>query len=460
MINSSEEVLVTIIIRTKNEERWIKECLIAVFNQSYQNLEVVLVDNCSTDQTVKIAREFPVKVVNIVEFLPGEAINKGIKASSGKIIVCLSGHCIPKNSNWLANLINETNNPNIAGVYGRQEPLSYSSDLDKRDLLTVFGLDRKVQYKDSFFHNANSAFRKEVWEKFQFDERATNIEDRLWGQKVIEAGYQIVYEPEASVFHWHGIHHGLNPERARKIVRILEGMEGLITSSSIDEIENKNIIAIIPIRGLTKKVGKKHLLEYTIQAANACKYIKKVIVSSDNEDTIQIGKNLGANIPFKSPPQLSQDYISITDILHFTLEMIEKDDEVPDIVVLLEESYPFRQPQMITNMIEYLVREGLDTLIAAKGENRGMLIEKEGSINILGDGFMPRKLKTNRTLVGLMGLCCVTHPTYIRQGKMLGERLGIYEIDDSIAQLEIRDQSALNLANQILPQWWNQNYEN
>lgn len=53
----------------------------------------------------------------------------------------------------------------VAGVYGRQEPMSFSSDLDKRDLLITFGLDRRVQMKDSFFHNANSMIRREIYRK-------------------------------------------------------------------------------------------------------------------------------------------------------------------------------------------------------------------------------------------------------------------------------------------------------
>ena len=38
--------------------------------------------------------------------------------------------------------------------------MSFSSPSDKRDLLLVFGLDRKIQEKDSFFHNANSIIKE------------------------------------------------------------------------------------------------------------------------------------------------------------------------------------------------------------------------------------------------------------------------------------------------------------
>ena len=159
-------ILASIIIRTKNEERWISSCLRSVYSQTYTNFEVILVDNNSTDRTVEKAKKFPIKLVTIEDFFPGKAINDGIQKSSGKYIVCLSGHCIPTSNDWLKNLVADLNLKDVAGVYGRQESLSFTSDIDKRDLLITFGLDKKIQIKDSFFHNANSAFRKDIWKKF------------------------------------------------------------------------------------------------------------------------------------------------------------------------------------------------------------------------------------------------------------------------------------------------------
>ena len=67
-----------------------------------------------------------------------------------------------------------------------------------------------MQIKDYFFHNANSMFRRDVWEKYKFSEKVTNIEDRVWGKEVTEDGLSIIYEPEASVYHHHGLHQGNN----------------------------------------------------------------------------------------------------------------------------------------------------------------------------------------------------------------------------------------------------------
>ena len=167
-------------------------------------------------------KKYPIKLIKIKNFLPGRAINDAIKISSGEIIVCLSAHCIPVNNSWLKNIIYPLKNKKFAGVYGRQEPMPYSSNYDKRDLMLLFGLDRKIQSKDPFFHNANSAFLKKIWKNYKFDEKTTNIEDRIWGNQVLSKGYKILYEPKASVFHFHGVHQNLDPERCASVVRIME----------------------------------------------------------------------------------------------------------------------------------------------------------------------------------------------------------------------------------------------
>ena len=75
---------ISIIVRTKNEERWISHSLSMLFNQDFKDFEVILVDNKSTDHTVEVAKRFPIKkIVSIENFRPGHAINEGIRVSSG-----------------------------------------------------------------------------------------------------------------------------------------------------------------------------------------------------------------------------------------------------------------------------------------------------------------------------------------------------------------------------------------
>jgi len=170
--------LISIIIRTRNEEHWIGLCLKKIKIQTFKNYEVIIVDNKSNDSTIEKAKSIMPKLItcNIDEFKPGKALNLGIEKSNGEYIVCLSAHCVPTDENWLVNLYNEIkSNEMAAGVYGRQIPTDQSHDIDKRDMYLVFGLDKKVQHKDPFFHNANSIIKKSIWKKFPFDNKEINI---------------------------------------------------------------------------------------------------------------------------------------------------------------------------------------------------------------------------------------------------------------------------------------------
>ena len=55
---------VSIIIRTKNEERWIGRCLESIFKQNYRNFEVIIVDNESTDKTLEKLKHQPLSQNN------------------------------------------------------------------------------------------------------------------------------------------------------------------------------------------------------------------------------------------------------------------------------------------------------------------------------------------------------------------------------------------------------------
>tara|TARA_B100000795_G_scaffold178503_1_gene134976 strand:+ start:12176 stop:13543 length:1368 start_codon:yes stop_codon:yes gene_type:complete len=444
--------LVSIIIRTKNEEKWISSCLKSVFQQTHQNIEVIIVDNQSTDRTIKKSKEFPVKIITIDEFIPGKAINDGIRASRGDYIVCLSGHCVPVENFWLENLIQDLEISNVAGVYGRQEPLSFTSNLDKRDLLTVFGLDKKVQVKDSFFHNANSAFRRDVWSKYPFSEKVTNIEDRVWGEQVVKDGFNIVYEPSASVYHWHGINHDLDESRAKNIVQILEGLDTFKVKESHQTPEELRVLAVIPIMGDSKKINDNYLVDYTISSAKKSKYISDIVVATDNEKTASIVKKLGAEAPFIRPESLSEEYIDVFDVVSYTVDLLEKSNRNYDAVVLLEEIYPFREEDLIDKMIMKFVNGGYDTVLAGAREKRTiwMSSSKDNNDIELKDNIpMPSKFKEHKSMVSLVGVCCITNLLSLNEKSVFAGKTGIFEITNPLSKMLIKSKEELEIASMI-----------
>ena len=456
LLSDMSKTNVSIIIRSYNEERWIGACLEAVFKQDYQDFEVIVVDNNSTDQTVTKAKKFPVRVISIDKFFPGLAINLGIKGSQGRFIVCLSAHCIPVDNKWLSKFLEAFDDDRVAGVYGRQEPMSFTPDSDKRDLITVFGLDRKVQSKDSFFHNANSMIRRDVWEKIPFDEKTTNIEDRLWGQEVLKAGYQIVYEPEASVFHYHGIHHNQNPERCTNVVKILENLSnGEGYQFNHLDLNSLNVIALIAVRGDVLYLHGKPLIEYTIQSAKDSKYIKQIIVSTDSKHYAELAKERGALIPFMREKSLSDEHVDLEHVYQYSINELEKKGIIPDIVVLMEITFPFRPRGFIDQLILLLVKEGLDSVVAAKPEFGSCWVKENETIKRVDAGFIPRKFK-DPVFIGIKGLGCATYPMFLREGRLLGERVGIIEVSNPYSPVEVRDEVGLEFADKLIQGWFSE----
>lgn len=78
---------VSVIIPTYNEESVISDCLASLKNQSYKNTEIILVDDGSSDNTLKIAATFNIRTYSQKHQGPGSARNLGAKHAKGKILI-------------------------------------------------------------------------------------------------------------------------------------------------------------------------------------------------------------------------------------------------------------------------------------------------------------------------------------------------------------------------------------
>lgn len=444
---NTRDPLISIIIRSKNEEQWIAACLSKIAEQTIQSFEVILVDNGSTDKTIQRAYGImpDIRVVNIGEFFPGRAINEGIRASSGEYIVCLSSHCVPQKLDWLQMMYeNFVQDKKLAGVYGRQIPMHFSNPLDVRDLFLTFGLDKRTQFKDPFFHNANSMFPRAVWDIFPFDETVTNIEDRVWAKTVLSAGYHIVYEPEAAVFHHHGIHHNGNIQRAKNIIKI---MEPDLASSYKDtdnplHPEKLNITAILTVREDSSMSDKARLkmLEKTLHDVQESSYTKRIVVSTDSLKLQDQAKYMGACVPFLRPSKLAESGVRTISVLQHALQWLEEEENIfSDYIVLAEITHPFRPTGFIDRCIDAAIEKGLETVLAGVPEFRPCWWLDQDEYKRIDDSISRRDTR-EPVLIGLPALCCVTLPSLIRDGRKIGKKLGIISLEDSLSALQIRDE--------------------
>ena len=353
---------------------------------------------------------------------------------------------------WLDNLVSELDDERVGGVYGRQEPLAFTSDLDKRDLLITFGLDRREQFKDSFFHNANSAFRRSLWKKFPFDETVTNIEDRIWAHTVQKASYKIVYEPSASVYHYHGIHQGGDRARCGNIIKIIDNMKQKEVRSSENQIDPSklNVTLILPVReeGL-RILGGRPLYEYSLEHAHSSSYVKSIVVSTKLETVAKNSLACGADLALIQSSDQSRFDVILEQLLQSSLRELEENQVFPDILVMLESTFPFREPAIIDRLVEQFCSGDFDTVIPAREEFNSCWMEEDGDFRRVDESYIARKFKSPY-YAGIKGLCCVCSPTVIRQGQIFGNNVGLYKLRDLISTIEVRTDADVRFAESLM----------
>lgn len=197
----------SIIIRAFNEERWLPEVFSAIHKQRYKDFEIIVVDSGSVDRTREIAAANNARIVRILpeDFTFGHSLNVGIQAASGSFIIILTAHAMPSNEFWLDRLIKPLREYDTAMVYGGQRGHNrFSKFSEKRDFERLFKPQVHLAHEDDpFTHNANSAIKRELWEKHPFNEGLPGLEDIEWSKYWVDKGMRVLYEPTATVTHVH-----------------------------------------------------------------------------------------------------------------------------------------------------------------------------------------------------------------------------------------------------------------
>lgn len=207
----------SILILTKNGGDDFRACFARVYAQTIiSQAEVIVVDSGSTDGTVEYARSFGARVEPIApqSFHHARTRNFAATRAHGQILVLLSQDAIPASDQWLEAITASFEDPAVGAVYGKQLPKEGAS-LERKDVLdTVYGDQRIIKdpahrnglgYRFYHFSDVNSAIRRNVWDCTRFPEDLRVFEDLGIAKRILDAGWKIVYEPDACVFHSH--HH-------------------------------------------------------------------------------------------------------------------------------------------------------------------------------------------------------------------------------------------------------------
>lgn len=120
------------------------------------------------------------------------------------------------------------------------------------------------------------------------------------------------------------------------------------------------ILAVIPARGGSKGVPRKNikplagkpLIYYSIEQAKRSKYISRIVVSTEDNEISEMAKEYGVEV-IKRPLELAKDDSPTIDVILHVLDFLRnKEDYVPDVIVLLQPTSPLRTSEDIDHAIE------------------------------------------------------------------------------------------------------------
>lgn len=218
MTKSVTKPLISVLIPVYNGERYIKEAINSVLKQTYQNFEIIIINDASTDNTEKIANLFVkkdqrIKLINHQKnkYRSG-ALNTGLKYANGSYISFLDADDIYLPDKLKKQLLFLEKNKDIDMVYSDFEVITREGKIifrksiiftiDPKKILLSVAKKQKVDATPSYRllgHNGcyqiipscSPLIRKSVFKKIKFDEKLVTSQDYdLWFQ-IIGHGFKI-----------------------------------------------------------------------------------------------------------------------------------------------------------------------------------------------------------------------------------------------------------------------------
>ncbi|MBI2627847.1 MAG: glycosyltransferase family 2 protein [Candidatus Niyogibacteria bacterium] len=198
----------SVIIPVYNSRKTINQCLNAVFSSDFKEFEVIMVDDCSTDDTLEMAKKYPCKVIKLKRNSgPSSARNQGATAASAEILFFIDSDVI-LNSNALREVFNFYKDEKIHAAIGMYAKESANNGFFHEYMALwkyyTWMYPQAPEYFSFFIASCGSMRRKVFFELngFNTEYRGTDVEDYELGYRLREK-YKIYFNPKIQGKHYH-----------------------------------------------------------------------------------------------------------------------------------------------------------------------------------------------------------------------------------------------------------------
>ena len=249
--------MISVIIPFYNSDKTLKECLDSVFNNKFDDFEVIAVSDKSTDSSIDIAKNYNCKIIELEENNgPAFARNTGANSASGDILLFLDSDCVVKND-ALINIDKIFKNKEInviQGVYSHKPNYKSISTQYQQSFYCYFAWHEYLSYTDNLISMCFAIKKKIFFECNGFNTNIKNAtaEDDEFGYTLAEKGHKILILRELTVDH--RVEYNISKFITRNFRMYADIMKTFIRNKTyINKINQKNysnVLMRIPILGL------------------------------------------------------------------------------------------------------------------------------------------------------------------------------------------------------------------
>lgn len=196
--------MITVIVPIYNVEKYLEKCIDSIINQTYKDIEILLINDCSKDNSLEICKEMKKKDERIsIINLPNNhgvsyARNIGIENSNGEYIAFVDSDDYIDSKMLeilMRNLIESKSDISICGFNNN----NYSKIINSKKVLDKKQMLLEITGKDSFQgYVCNKLYRKSIIKKYKimFDENITISEDLLFNCEYISKIEKGIYDSQ------------------------------------------------------------------------------------------------------------------------------------------------------------------------------------------------------------------------------------------------------------------------
>ncbi len=203
---------VSVIIPVRNRPREMEDCLLSLARIDYpaSRMEIIVVDDASTDHTPQVVSHFPVRLISLKENRQAPYCrNLGAKKAAGEILAFIDSDCLA-DPLWLKELMPAFKEAPVGAVGGRVASWFRESPLDRyeevKSSLIMGKRFARSHEKENFFYvpSCNLLVRKNLFlESGGFREELFVGEDVDLCWRMQDAGHLVEFRPMGTVFHKH-----------------------------------------------------------------------------------------------------------------------------------------------------------------------------------------------------------------------------------------------------------------